>query len=502
MLTIQDEKIIIQDLGRQPIFVFHQGNARLRLDYRYYLHHFNISSVKLQVRQLRAQFETLESNQFTDLIIEKLNELNFAFKSIDPIKRRKRWNSLGTAWKFIAGNPDANDLKIINSSINNLIINNNEQIKINREVNLQLKEAIFKTKKALSMFNQGSIEIYCIKILFHLNYLLEKLNQIIETITLAKIGLLNENVLSQREIEILVTDLARENITVHTAIEATTYATTSIASNNQEIALLIKMPKLDPRIFTKVRILPILQDSKKIHLPNQYYLINDGETYQINSIQPTIFGKHEIYPDNSTCIPKLLRGNPAVCNFTSNPVVENVIHLDDRHIFINAIANFTLSSNCGISDRNLSGSFIITFKNCNLLINNVLYSSTTQTLPGNVIQLPLDGLNIKKHREILNISLDHLHKLHLETRKELEFIRLSSGSISWPHWSVLGGISSTPLIICLVVLCYLMIRRRAKYQTPSIILDQESLREVQPTIRRLTIREVVRTEPHLSGGTS
>lgn len=463
----QDAKIDLRDIGRQPILIFHHGEARIRLDYKYYIHHFNLTSIRFHVRSLKDQFENLSKNQFTDLIVEKFNEIDFALKSIDPVKRQKRWDRLGSAWKFLAGNPDANDLRIINSSINNLIINNNEQIKINRELNLQLKEAIFKTKKAISLFNVGSIEIYCTRILFHLNFLSERLNQIIETITLAKLGIVNEKVLSQQEIEILIADLDKENVTVHTAIEATSYASTAVMSNKLEIALIIKMPKLDPRIFNKVHIYPIVQDRKQIHLPNPFFLTHGKDIYQVNSIEPIIYDESETHVDNSTCVPHLLRGNPATCNFTINPISEQISYLDDQHLLINSVTNFTLSSNCGLTDRNLSGSFVIHFHDCHLIINNISYYQRSQKLPGNPIQLPLDGIEVKKHQEVLNISLEHLHKLHLDTRKELEIIRLSAKSISWPHWTLIGGISFSPLIIGSIILsCFRAKTIKVKFNNP------------------------------------
>ncbi|XP_055630127.1 uncharacterized protein LOC129770943 [Toxorhynchites rutilus septentrionalis] len=395
--TKHDVKIHLQNLGRQPILIFHQGEGRLRLDYKYYIHHFNLTIIRTQIKGLRDQFDNFSKNQFTDLIVEKFNEIDFALKSIDPIRRHKRWDSLGAIWKFLAGSPDANDLKIINSSRNNLIINNNEQVKINREVNLQLKEAIFQTKKAIQLFNVRSIEMYCTKLLFHLNFLSEKLNQIINTIMLAKLGLVNEQILSQREIDILITDLARENITVHTAVEATNYATTSVASNNLEIALIIKMPKLDPRIFNKIRLYPIIHNNKKVHTLHQLYLSHDDEIYRIGSIEPTIFATHEIQLDNTTCIPKLLKGEPATCNYTSNPIEEEVLYLDERHILINTMKNFTLSSNCGITQRNLSGSFVIFFSNCQLYVNNVLYTSRVQTLPEYINETGSSTTTIGQH---------------------------------------------------------------------------------------------------------
>ncbi|XP_055630619.1 uncharacterized protein LOC129771218 [Toxorhynchites rutilus septentrionalis] len=511
--TKHDVKIHLQNLGRQPILIFHQGEGRLRLDYKYYIHHFNLTIIRTQIKGLRDQFDNFSKNQFTDLIVEKFNEIDFALKSIDPIRRHKRWDSLGTIWKFLAGSPDANDLKIINSSINNLIINNNEQVKINREVNLQLKEAIFQTKKAIQLFNVRSIEMYCTKLLFHLNFLSEKLNQIINTIMLAKLGLVNEQILSQREIDILITDLARENITVHTAVEATNYATTSVASNNLEIALIIKMPKLDPRIFNKIRLYPIIHNNKKVHTLHQLYLTHDDEIYRIGSIEPTIFATYEIQLDNTSCIPKLLKGEPATCNYTSNPIEEEVLYLDERHILINTMKNFTSSSNCGITQRNLSGSFVIFFSNCQLYVNNVLYTSRVQTLPGNPVQLHLDGVEIKMQQEILNISVEHLHKLQLETRKELELLRLNNTSLHFPHWSIFGGMAISPFIIgSLPFLCFLIYRNRTiqvnlnnshpnnSSQDQNTSMKPEAVQlpldNIRPTFRTLSIRDVIQIEPN------
>lgn len=173
-----------------------------------------IDSFKTQIQNLKSQFKPIENNQFTNLIISKFNDIDSSVNSLLPVKKVKRWDSLGTAWKYLAGNPDANDLKIINSSINSLINNNNQQVRINREISLQMKEALFKTKESIQLLNSKSSELYSINIYLNLEFLYEKLNQIKETVMLAKIRLLNDRVLSPAEIDLLIKDLARENITV------------------------------------------------------------------------------------------------------------------------------------------------------------------------------------------------------------------------------------------------------------------------------------------------
>lgn len=235
------------------------------------------------------------------------------------------------------------------------------------------------------------------------------------------------------------------------------------------------MPKLDSRNFNKVQLIPIVFDQKQMHIPNPFYLIHNSEMYQVNS------------------------------------VTKQITYLDDQHLFINSLMNFTLTSNCGITNRTLSGSFLLHFNNCHVNINNVLYDKRTQTLPGKPIQLPLNGIEIKMHQEILNISLEHLHKLQQQTRKELGKIRLSSISLHWPHWSLIGGISFSPFIIAsTILLCYFRKRtiinnlpqiskgitsRTITNNFPQISKEIKSGHQ-QTIFRNLSPAELIQMEPH------
>ncbi|XP_062556062.1 uncharacterized protein LOC134220931 [Armigeres subalbatus] len=200
---------------------------------------------------------------------------------------------------------------------------------------------------------------------------------------LAKIGALNDRVLSPSEIDLLINDLARENITVWNIAEALTYATTSIVTNALDIALLIKLPKLDPRIFRKIFVLPTWFNHQQIHVPNSYYLNHGNEYYIVHSLEPKIFETTDITPDNTACVPNLLNGKSAKCVYLANPM-EEVVSIDNQHILINLQENFTLHTNCGLPTRNLSGTYLISFSNCEVTINNRTFShqirNTTEDL--------------------------------------------------------------------------------------------------------------------------
>lgn len=73
----------------------------------------------------------LNNSLFDQVIRKKINKIHLTFNRIVPQNRFKRWESLGRAWKYVSGSPDADDLKVINSTINSLVTENNNQIHIN-----------------------------------------------------------------------------------------------------------------------------------------------------------------------------------------------------------------------------------------------------------------------------------------------------------------------------------------------------------------------------------
>lgn len=452
--------IEIQDIGNQPIFLFQHGSARVRTGYKYYIHQFDIKNIKQQVAVISANLDFCHTGTDAAALIQiRLQELDTHFKSIDHIKRKKRWDTLGTIWKYIAGTPDAEDLRIINITMNKLVDNNNEQIRINNQLRLQVEEAVSKTQEALSLFSSGSVKMHCINMLFHLNYLTEQIEKITDSITFAKIGVANENIFSKEEIEILTQDLLKEAIEIHSAAEALSYATTSVLYNNEDIAIIVKMPKLDSTQYTKVSIYPIIYNNTQIHLKHTYYIMSQEDLFRVDTLESTIYEKEEIEAEESRCIYTLLKGLPTTCNYTANPTRKEVIIVDDQHVLVNTMEDFTLSSTCGPSNRTLHGSFAISYHACKVFVDHKLISSLKQKLPGNPIPLSLNGVEVKKHLEIVNLTTEHLHNLHLETREMLEKLHLETNSMQWPHWHIFGGIAIPLLIVGIGFFSYLLCRR-------------------------------------------
>ena len=455
----------------------------------------------IHVNKLKTRFDQLEENQFTGLIIQMFSHIQHTLSNLSPSKRYKRWDKIGTVWKFIAGNPDANDLKIINSSINDLIINNNKQIKINKGLNLQIKELVFRTKDAIEVSNSKYSELYSVNIFLNLKYLAEKLEQIAESISLAKVGIVNEKILSQSEIDTLCQDISAQNITTHNILEALNYADTAIASNRDELTLLIKTPVLDPRIFVKTHIFPITSNKKKIYLRRRNYLMHESEYYMVESLVPTIYKISDLETDNTACIPKLLSEQQAYCNYTQDSLEKEVTIIDSENIILNTKRNVSMTSSCGMKNRTLNGTYLINFHDCEININNISFRSEKRKLSTDPIQLPLDGITIQEQYTIVNLSLESLHNMHLETRKELDLIRLENNSVQFPHWHIFGGMVSLPIIIGIILFfskCYKkQTTIKIAHEKPSISNSDTHKKPQVSTHKRITLADIVLPEAQL-----
>ncbi|XP_053678668.1 uncharacterized protein LOC128729045 [Anopheles nili] len=270
----------------------------------------------------------------------------------------------------------------------------------------------------------------------HKTYLTEKLGLITDSITLAKVGITNPRILNSQETDLMMIDIRKQNITVHTISEALAYTNTKIATNNNELLFIISCPRLRKNILNKIQVYGINNIGKQIHVPHPYYLSHKSQMFIVASLDKEFYNTEDLQEDNTTCIPAIIKGQPASCDFISNPSTQEVITLDRSHLLISSSVWFIFDTTCGIRERNLTGSFIVAYEDCNIFFNNKTISSNTISFPGSPINLPIYGIEVTQQNKVVNLSLEHLHELHKELRSEMKQIHLESHSITWKTWSI------------------------------------------------------------------
>lgn len=134
MATVASKFLHVHDLGQNPLAVVMMGDARVSSSSLRILHRINLEGIEGAIEQIKltVQDRVWKDDILGPLINLKVNKLTETYTKLRPVtsKRRKRWETLGSAWKYISGSPDAEDLRIINRTTNLLIDQNNEQDKI------------------------------------------------------------------------------------------------------------------------------------------------------------------------------------------------------------------------------------------------------------------------------------------------------------------------------------------------------------------------------------
>lgn len=455
----------IHDLNNSPLAVIPLGEAKLKIGFIRILHPIDLNDIhNIIVKVNKDVNDKTQCNALQDLITIKNRKLYETFLKIKPfVNRYKRWDAIGTTWKWIAGSPDAEDLKIINTSMNSLIDNNNKQVMINRAINHQIQGLTDLTngllKNQYESAQNHSIEINQLIILSNLDILQTQMETLEEAILLAKHGIPSSKLLSIHTFNQIAVQLANHDIYLSSFEELLSRSTAQVIFNVTHIAYILKIPQLSQNTYEYDYIDSTIKNNRRIIVERNFLLKNETHVYELENScdQQTDYYLCDTTSLRHTtdCVEQLIRGQHSNCNFEkvySNGLIKRV---NDGTIFINnAIADVT--SNCSNSNQRLNGTFLIQFEQCSLHINGELHSNFEITIGGRPY-LPTTGQLVQEINIIDTPPPEYLRNLTLEHRERLNQIHLQNHSLNW-KLKVFGsiGLSTTIIIFSIIgILFYL-----------------------------------------------
>ena len=177
------------------------GEARITEGSVQIVHNIN-TTLLLEAIGLWETVSLNESSPSTEIIRTKIKNIKTKFIQTRPICKRtrsKRWDKLGAGWKWLAGSPDADDLRTIVNNYNKVVDNNNNQILINQnfdETISNVTSSIEELTKASSQdINDLYKEVRFSRIIYDLGILDEEVEQIQNSMILSKLKLINPHLL-------------------------------------------------------------------------------------------------------------------------------------------------------------------------------------------------------------------------------------------------------------------------------------------------------------------
>lgn len=452
------QELGIKHLNSDPILLLKNGKCKIQVGTIRIIHPINLADIQTTIEQVTTLVQKKITNPLTKIVKQKIQELYTNFYQIKPTPsiRRKRWDKLGTAWKWIAGNPDAQDLRIINSSLNDLITENNNQYKINEQINLRLQTLTNTVNKIVENTYSNKItlnEVDTLITILNIDIINKILLDIQDAIIFSKTFTVNTKILSLKEINTIKLLLEEQGVKDDILDDAIKFVTPKIVVSKDTLLYILHVPQLEPEEADVVRIFPLNIDNN---------VIKDYPTHLVKykrklftTTKPTEYvQQHKFIKEFSdNCIQPLIRGTRAHCTTKTDYHTEGRLIAESTILVTNA-KNTKVSSTCGPSDRDLTGNFIITFSNCTVKFGNSTFSSQEIATEAKFMQTALynirtdnwlqddPNITVIDNRTITNRNLLH----HVSLKQFNNLIQL---------WSLFGGLSVTTIISITLIFIYL-----------------------------------------------
>lgn len=457
-IIAQCQELGIKPLNNDPVLILQNSKCKIQTGTTKLIHPINLTDIEQTMEIVSTLAYKKITNPLTKIVKQKLQELYTNFHQIKPTStiRRKRWDKLGTAWKWIAGNPDAQDLRIINSSMNDLINENNRQYQVNNQVNLKLQTLTNTVNEIVENSYSNKVvlnEVETLITILNIDTINKILLDIQDAIILSKTFTVNTRILSLKEITTIRLLLEEQGIKVDLPDEAINLVTPKIAVSKDTLLYILHVPQLEPEEADIIQIFPLNNDNVVIkNYPN--YLIKLRKTLYISDKPSEYVQRHAFIKEfTDSCIQPLIWGTHAHCATKTEYHTETKLIAENTILITNA-KNQTISSTCGPNNRNLTGNFIITFSNCSVVFDNLTFSSKEIKSEAKLMQTALYNIRMEHWlQNELNISV--IDNQTMTNRKLLHHVSLKQFNSDIQIWSLFGGLSVTTIISITLIFIYL-----------------------------------------------
>lgn len=386
LLQVVVGDIHVFDLTSNPgLLAVSSGTASISTGALTLIHLINLDYFKITLSQVDLMAQSLPKiNEFRGILDTKIFTLHKALDSVLPKTRSKRWDALGSGIKWMAGNADADDLVDIyknfddlHSKQKELIDSNNDQIKLNDVFEDRINELSRLISQSIpAKINETVDSLQFVNLMINLDLARSKLEDIHEAISLSRIKVLSKNILGEKELEFIAGELKRQKVNFTSTSEMFTYLTPSFHYENEVIHFHIHIPQVENG-FEKLIIEPLTKDNKEIEIAFNEILIKNEKTFAIienchEAATATICFPSQLKNiEDNQCIAKLARAQHADCIFKEIGQKPSAKLIGDGQLLVkNVIQPILLINSCGMGSHSITGSFLISFRNCSVTVFN------------------------------------------------------------------------------------------------------------------------------------
>lgn len=449
----------------------------------------NLGTIEVNLNHIeKLALSAKTKDHLLETLIRKISFAREKLESLQPHrKKRGLINALGTVVKYIAGNPDQEDLQIIQDSLgilqkheNELTGNQMKQIRINESFQNRINNVtntLRKISSQLSLINntlRQDTTLENINLIFSTDLLIHVLEDIEEQIEFSKQNFISKNILSFEDKNYIFQKLTRQDLNLKFIDEIFLYSSGSIAISNDNIVILVKIPVLDNNHYELLELQTINRNQTKIKTDVQWVakyknrVIPQRDKCKIcdNSI-----------PLEDECVYKILTHQKPKCPVVKTKQTIHIREIMRAIIFIDTETKLEIFSSCGDS-RTITGPTVIETENCTINILNYTFHKEEQFLSNQEYLVP----TYNKQPETINNTYDKFEELGIDNLKFLEEIQINAKL--YQQTTLVGGTIIIAIIIISLLFLAIIVRKKKDKQAKDItkeVLDDTTKEEETTT---------------------
>lgn len=470
-------EVQILDYTTSQIITLQSGQAKIQNGNFKIIHDINLRQYDTLINELTHNItkDALENRPLFPYLNHELLQTQELLNNLKPrIIKKRSLNFIGTAWKWIAGNPDHEDFVTIKDKINDSLENNNKQVIINKLLTERMNN-LSKITNNIKDFvkNENSYkDNLVLSLQYKLKFLKEELINIKYAIHWAKSGIVNTMLLSQDEIKMALSILENEHLPYGTIEEALEFAKIKIITDSSSLLYIINIPITESDTFENLIVKPVRRNNVVTDIPYKIILKKNKKLYgsikncnKINKI--SICNQIDLLDlSNSSCITNLLSSLNSTCNKINGQHIPTLDNIAPGILLLN---DFSGQINIDNISQNLSGTYLIKFNNATIKINGKTFTSqeasSIQVMPAIFQPTPHE----KRYREIL--SLEMVRDLHINNTKQIDLLRNQRDYQEMVIYA--------PITILIIVSGIIIILKTLRKQKQEVIITERNPTPIQ-----------------------
>ena len=442
------------------------------------------------IEKITHSYKTVEHLEQT--LQEKLTIAKEKLSSLIP-RRTKRalMNVLGTAIKFIAGNPDNEDLEIIHEGLgilqdqeNKLVQNQIKQIQINELYKSKLNNITDSLRKISTTISREfntvqnlRSDLEFINLIWNADKIIHILESIEEQIEFSRLGLINKNILSLHDKQAIAGKLRKQNIPLNYFDEIFQYCSATIGISGGQAMVLVKTPVLDEHHYDLLELHTLKVNDSRIETDINL-VAKHGNLIYAQTTKCDICEGNKLIEDE--CIYNILTHQTPKCPLVSTKQRFQVKEVIDGVILIDTAENIEVNDSCGDS-RIITEPTIIEIGNCTIRARNFTFSGKIDVISQENYLIPIYSKPLQKANYTYNEEENFM--LRIQNLEELSEIQLSLNST---HKRVtFGGLALLVLTFLCFVIAFLYKKTHNKdtkeNHVDALLLRAKNLGEVEAT---------------------